>query len=95
MNLRDLANETAKRRKTHQIETYYIICTFMKVIVEKLLEGHIIKLRFLGSLFLDVEKERKYYNVKEKKVLIIPKRFGLKYKISKGLKKRIHAKKAY
>lgn len=95
MNVQDLAKEVAKETGEPIYKVSKILAAGVLVIRKQILKAQIIKLKRLASLFIDVVPEKKYYNINEKKMDILPRRFVLKMVVSRDLKKEIDAKKTY
>ena len=95
MNVQDLAKEIAKETGEPVYKVSKILAMAVLVIRKQILKAQIIKLKRLVSLFIDVVPEKKYYNINEKKMDVLPRRFVLKMEVSRNLKKEIDAKKTY
>jgi uncharacterized protein (DUF2267 family) len=95
MNLEQLSKVISKETGEPVYKVERILRATIKTIRAQIIKAQIIKLKGLLTMYIDVIKEKNYYNVAERKHSVKPRRFVLRIVPSIGLKKEIDAKKTY
>lgn len=95
MNLREIAREVSKETKIPATTVYPILVATVNTIIKLLLLGHIIKLRGLLTMKMDIKKERRFKNPITLEVSTLPRMFYLSFSVSEDFKAKLRAKKTY
>lgn len=95
MNTQELAKKISQETDLNYTKSYELLKKIIEIIVREILRGQMVKLRGLMTLFVDIADQRTYHDAKAQQLKTKPKRFVLKVKISKQLRKEVDGKKAY
>lgn len=89
MTLSELVDIVSKQEGIIKSDTKSLITKTFDIIEEKLLNGEKVSIVGFGSFHVEEKEERKGFNPRQQKSIVIPKRKVLKFRPAKKLKERI------
>jgi nucleoid DNA-binding protein len=95
MNIKNLSKIVAETTGEPAYKIEKILNASFKEIRKQIIKAQIVKIKNFLTIYIDVLPQRNIYSFKEKRVVELPRKFGLKIVPSQLLKKEIDAKRTY